>query len=242
MATSDMHIRDMIEADAAALAQAFAAQGWHKPQAQFETYLAEQRTGTRTVVVAESGGTPAGYLTICWRAEYPYRPGQTLAEIRDFHVLQRFQRRGIGTLLMDEAERRVARLHDELGIGVGLHPGYGPAQRLYVLRGYVPDGRGVEYRGRIAGAGEAVANDDTLILRLVKRLRSATTPRTASGWHQPCTPRGVLSYTVISRGPTIASGSATGASALPRGGARAARSRRRGTRHGPGRAARRPPP
>jgi hypothetical protein len=29
-----------------------------------------------------------------------------------------------------------------LGITVGLSGEYGPAQRLYALRGYVPDGRG----------------------------------------------------------------------------------------------------
>jgi GNAT superfamily N-acetyltransferase len=53
------------------------------------------------------------------------------------------RRQGIGTLLMDAAGqlargRRIA----TLGITVGLFDKYGPAQRLYGQRGYIPDGRG----------------------------------------------------------------------------------------------------
>ena len=165
-------IRELAAEDPPLIAAAFTAQGWSKPREQFERYLGEQRDGRRTVLIAEVDRELAGYLTIWWRAAYPYRPDTQIPEIRDFNVLRAFQRRGVGTRLMDEAEARVARVSDEIGIGVGLHHGYGQAQILYVKRGYVPDGRGVEYRDRPALVGETVANDDELILRFVKRLRA----------------------------------------------------------------------
>ena len=33
-------------------------------------------------------------------------------------------------------------------LGVGLHPGYGAAQRLYIKQGYVPDGSGVWFQNK----------------------------------------------------------------------------------------------
>jgi hypothetical protein len=39
----------------------------------------------------------------------------------------------------------VAERSDVVGLGVGLYPDYGTAQRMYVRRGYLPDGRGVIY-------------------------------------------------------------------------------------------------
>lgn len=44
---------------------------------------------------------------------------------------------------MDIAEKIAFERSDEVCIGVGLHGGYGSAQRMYVKRGYIPDGSGV---------------------------------------------------------------------------------------------------
>lgn len=44
---------------------------------------------------------------------------------------------------------QAAETSDTVCLGVGLHSGYGAAQRMYVLRGYVPDGSGVWYEGRV---------------------------------------------------------------------------------------------
>lgn len=57
------------------------------------------------------------------------------------------------------------------GIGVGLDPDYGAAQRLYVLRGYVPDGRGLHYRDHYVKYGEQITVDDELALYLTKELK-----------------------------------------------------------------------
>ena len=58
-----------------------------------------------------------------------------------------------------------------MGIGIGLHPGYNAAQRLYGKRGYIPDGRGITYRDRFLKEGEHIVLDDDLVLHLTKRLR-----------------------------------------------------------------------
>ena len=44
-------------------------------------------------------------------------------------------------------KRRItyAQRSDHAGIGFGLYADYGAAQRLYIKRGYIPDGRGAHY-------------------------------------------------------------------------------------------------
>ena len=63
-----------------------------------------------------------------------------------------------------------AETSDTVCLGVGLHSGYGAAQRMYVLRGYVPDGSGVWYEGRVWDQYAPCVNDDELNLFLSKKL------------------------------------------------------------------------
>ena len=58
----------------------------------------------------------------------------------------------------------------KVGISVGLHTGYGAAQRLYAQRGYVPDGHGVVRNGKAVAEGERIALDDDSVLYLTKVL------------------------------------------------------------------------
>lgn len=53
---------------------------------------------------------------------------------------------------------------------VCLNSGYGPAQRLYIKRGYVPDGKGVYYEEKVCETDAVCKNDDELTLCLVKEL------------------------------------------------------------------------
>ena len=99
----------------------------------------------------------------------PFRE-QGIPEIQDFNVLPGFRTRGIGSRLLDAAEQLVAERSSVVGIGVGLYADYGAAQRLYVRRGYLPDGRGVSYCGRPILGGETVVADDDLVLHFTKRL------------------------------------------------------------------------
>lgn len=74
---------------------------------------------------------------------------------------------------MDEGEATASRRSDIVGIGVGLSADYGPALRLYVLRDYVPDGRGLYCHGRPAPHGDTVKLDDALAIYLTRDLRRA---------------------------------------------------------------------
>ncbi len=167
----NLTIRLLEAADIAPIAAAFAAIGWNKPAAQYMRYLSDQEAGQRTVLVAYLNDTFVGYLTIRWRSEYPPFAAEGIPEIQDFNVLPSVQRRGIGTHLMDVAERRVAERSTVVGIGVGMTADYGPAQRMYVLRGYVPDGRGLVSDNRFLQYGDQITVDDGLNLQFTKTLR-----------------------------------------------------------------------
>lgn len=73
--------------------------------------------------------------------------------------------------LMDAAEEIAAKYADTVYLGVGLHSGYGSAQRMYVKRGYIPDGRGAWYGDRTAEQYANYENDDDFCLYLFKKLR-----------------------------------------------------------------------
>jgi GNAT superfamily N-acetyltransferase len=163
-------IRALRAEDIAPMAAAFAALGWNKPAEQYARYLAEQQTGERNVLVAFLAGQFVGYLTIVWKSHYPPFREAHIPEIVDFNVLPEFRCRGIGSRLMDAAEAQIAERSPIVGIGVGMTPDYGSAQRMYVKRGYVPDGRGLNYDGRFLRYGDTVTLDDTLALCFMKSL------------------------------------------------------------------------
>ena len=56
-------------------------------------------------------------------------------------------------------------------LGVGLHKYYGPAQQMYIKRGYLPDGSGIWYGDRPCEPYGTYCIDDDLNLYLVKKLR-----------------------------------------------------------------------
>ena len=51
-----------------------------------------------------------------------------------------------------------------------LNSDYGPAQRFYIKRGYIPDGKGVYYEEKICETDAVCRNNDELTLCLVKEL------------------------------------------------------------------------
>jgi len=169
-AGGNLMIRLLEEPDCYVISQAFNVQGWDKPKAQYIKYLEEQRAKKRSVLVAFRDGEFAGYLTICWQSAYPPFSEKGIPEVVDFNVLKKFQRRGIGTQLMDEAEQRIGQVSEQAGIGVGVTADYGPAQILYVLRGYLPDGNGLCCAGCPLEYGAEVKVDDGLVLYFLKRL------------------------------------------------------------------------
>lgn len=165
-APSNLTIRRLERQDCEPISAAFTAIGWNKPVEQYRRYVEEQAADRRPVLVAFVEGQFAGYVTVVWEPHYSPFP-----EIQDLNVLPHFRRRGIATALVDEAEALIGTRSEWAGIGVGMYPDYGPAQRMYVLRGYVPDGKGLAYGDRNVAPMEQVVVDDDLVLFFSKRLR-----------------------------------------------------------------------
>ena len=163
-------LRALQENDCKIIHEAFLEQGWDKPISQFQKYLEYQQAGIRDIIIAEFNNVIAGYLTIKWQSDYlPFRE-RDIPEIVDFNVFQKFQRLGIGTALMDEAERRIRKVSAYAGIGFGVTKDYGKAQILYIKRGYIPDGNGLVKDSKSLQYGEDVQIDDDLVFCLTKKL------------------------------------------------------------------------
>ena len=161
-------IRKMIESDIQHLSQGFINQGWPGREEILARYFLEQKSKEREVLVAEVEGALAGYITILPCAKQgPF--AEIHPELSDFNVFEPFQNQGIGNLLMEEAENRVKLISDKVILGVGLHSGYGPAQRLYIKRGYIPDGSGVWYQNQALEMNDTIQNNDDLVLYLSKK-------------------------------------------------------------------------
>ena len=167
---SRVRVRAMIKADAEAIHSANLAQGWHSELSGYERYYQEQERKTRYVFIAEADGQFAGYATLLAQKDAGPFAGKGFPEISDFNVYPEFRRKGIGGKIMGAAEKKAAELGDTVTLGVGVHSGYGPAQRMYVKRGYIPDGGGVWYQDRNLEPYAECRNDDDLILYFSKKL------------------------------------------------------------------------
>ena len=168
---NELIIRNMEEADARILTDEEIAQGWHADIFKYLTRLQDQSAGECFSLTAIYQGQPAGYVSIYIPGLSGAFSGKGLPEIVDFAVLEKYRRKGIGRKLMDVAEQIAGQYADTVWLGVGLHSGYGSAQRMYVKRGYIPDGTGVWYRNKPCAQYETeIANDDNLVLFLSKKL------------------------------------------------------------------------
>ena len=162
-------IRKMQESDIQELSRGFISQGWPSREEILTRYFKEQESGEREVLVAEVEGAVAGYITILPSAKHgPF--AEIYPELSDFNVFEPFQNQGIGNLLMEESEKRVRLISDKVTLGVGLHSGYGPAQRLYIKRGYIPDGTGVWYQNHQPAMNAVCEDIGELVLYLSKNL------------------------------------------------------------------------
>lgn len=163
-------IRSMVKSDIEKLVNGFIEQGWHKPYEQFNEYYNQQENNEKLVIIAEVTGEVAGYVTLLPFAKggpFAYR---NIPEIVDFNVLIKYQKRGIGSKIMDIVEKLSKEKNEYVSLSVGLHSGYGSAQRMYVKRGYIPDGTGVWYNGKQLEPYSKCVNDDDLTLYFIKSL------------------------------------------------------------------------
>lgn len=164
-------IRDMRQSDAQIITDEETAQGWSADVGKYESRLQHQSEGKAISLVAEYHGNVAGYINIYPDSEWGAFAGRGYPELVDLGVLEKYRRNGIGSKLMDIAEQIASEYADIVYLGVGMHAGYGSAQRMYVKRGYIPDGSGVWYGDEVCEQNADCRNDDDLVLYLSKKLK-----------------------------------------------------------------------
>ncbi|ULL13753.1 GNAT family N-acetyltransferase [Paenibacillus sp. H1-7] len=129
----------------------------------------ENERDIRTTLLAFYDGAFAGSLHLLVTSHYPPFTEQGIPEINDFNVIPPLRKKGIGSTLMEAVEQLALDRYGIVGIGVGLYDSYGSAQRMYVKRGYIPDGRGVMYNQQPVVPGSEVRADDDLNLYFTKQ-------------------------------------------------------------------------
>jgi len=126
--------------------------------------------GNSSSVIGYQDGEPVGIITIRWECRYPPFKEQNIPLIQNIEIRWDKRGQGIGNELMEHTERYIATRSSRAGICVGIFDAYGPAQRLYVKRGYIPDGRGVCHPQEPLKEGETITVDHDLLLWLTKDL------------------------------------------------------------------------
>lgn len=127
----------------------------------------------RAVLIATHLGIDVGLCVINFTPLYPLFRKLHIPEIQDLNIHPDARGIGAGTALVTAAENLArSRGYTDIGIGVGLTADYGPAQRLYVKLGYIPDGTGISIADQAAPLrpGDIRAIDDDVCLYMVKCL------------------------------------------------------------------------
>lgn len=168
-----VYIRQMTGTDVDVVYSVFTKHNIRKSQEYIMKCWRENETGERITLLAYYNGEFAGSLHLLTRSSYPYFAESGIPEINDINVIEPLRRRGIGSTLMDAIEQIAFDKYGKVGLGVGMYFHYGPAQRLYAKRGYVPDGRGLMYKDEVVMPGTTVLVDDELILYMTKEKKSS---------------------------------------------------------------------
>ena len=135
--------------------------------AQYERQVA----GDRQIMLGFVEGKLVCYCVLNWAPKYAYYKKMGYPEIQDLNVLPDFRGQGIATQMIDKCEGlALEKGRTHMGISVGLTASYGPAQRLYVKLGYVPDGHGVTCDRQSVAHGDFRPVDDDMCLMMVKDL------------------------------------------------------------------------
>ena len=132
--------------------------------------LDNQEKGECSALLALYNGAVAGYVFLYYKCRWGGLAGHNIPGIVDLFVFEKYRRKKIATMLLVTAENIARQYCNKIYLDVCLNSDYGPAQRFYIKRGYIPDGKGVYYKEKICEADVAYRNDDELTLCLVKEL------------------------------------------------------------------------
>jgi hypothetical protein len=137
-------------------------------EATIEDHFQDHENGASTTILGYELGRLVGIVTIRWQCRYPPFRDRQIPLIQNIEIRYEDRGRGIGGLMLERTEQEIALRSQLAGICVGIAESYGPAQRLYVKRGFVPDGRSVCHPHEPLRIGETVRIDDDLLLWLIK--------------------------------------------------------------------------
>lgn len=135
-----------------------------------QNQLSNQEKQECSAFLALYQGEVAGYVFLYYRCKWGGLANCNIPGIVDLIVFEQYRKKGIATALMDVAEKTAKQYSDKIYLDVCLNSEYGAAQRLYIKRGYIPDGKGVYYEERVCETDAVYKNDDELTLCLVKEL------------------------------------------------------------------------
>ena len=146
------------------------------PPTLFRQYQDEHTEGLRTVLVAEVDGRREGYLIIEWTSSHPLFRAEGIPEIAEMRFEDEPLPPAIAEALLGEAEKRASVAASAIGIAVSLIPENGPMPPLLIARGYLPDERGISWRGAYVDFGDHVVVDNRLALPWRKALHPNEDP------------------------------------------------------------------
>lgn len=159
-------IRQATEEDVPALYNLYEQIG-KKDEGYFETCLEKECL----ILIASKEDQDIGFVILNFDPKYSLYKTLEIPEIQDLNVLPDERQQGAATALVNACESIAEdQGAEQVGISVGLTKDYGPAQRLYVKLGYVPDGNGITYDREGVVFGQSYAADDDLCLMMIKEL------------------------------------------------------------------------
>lgn len=112
-------------------------------------HLECQRRQECSALIATYQGKPAGFVFLYYKCKWGGLANCNIPGIVDLKVFEEFRQKKIATALMDKVEEIAVKHSNKVYLDVCMNSEYGPAQRLYVKRGYVPDGKGVYYEEKV---------------------------------------------------------------------------------------------
>jgi len=167
---NEIVVRDMIKSDPQSIYEAELEQGWHPSLESYQKRYDDLNDEIMVTLVAEFKCNVAGYINLIWNPIDGAFAEMKIPEVFDFGVFEKYQRHGIGNIMMDVVEKLARNKSKKICLGVGVAHSYGSAQRMYVKRGYIPDGTGVWYQNKICPQYTPCNNDDDLVLFFIKEL------------------------------------------------------------------------
>ena len=161
-----IELRTATESDIPALYSLYEGMG-KNDDGYFESCLKREYI----ILIASEEGQDVGFAMLNFTPKYALYKKLDIPEIQDLNVLPDARQKGIATTIVNKCEELAEEEGKaQIGISVPLNKSYGPAQRLYIKLGYMPDGNGITYDREQVSAEHRYAPDDDLCLMMLKDL------------------------------------------------------------------------